>query len=301
MELVNYFEQNNVLFYGGSSLLAYMWINTLKKKNNIFLTQHLQEIKIKGCNIFNVEHKISKKDLISIIKKNKIKVIINCVGLTNVEKCENDYDNSNYLNSIVPQILAKVCEFCKVKFVHISTDHLFDGGKSFCSELETPNPLNIYAKSKHIGEINVMKTNKESLIIRTNFFGNGPKHKASFSDTIINSILNEKEIVLFKDVFFTPIHIKEFSRIVNILVNKDFSGIYNIVCDERISKYEFGTLISEILNLPKNYLKEGRLKERKDLVKRPIDMSLSNQKIKNLAGVKVLPIIDQIKYLYHKQ
>ena len=76
MELVNYFEQNNVLFYGGSSLLAYMWINTLKKKNNIFLTQHLQEIKIKGCNIFNVEHKISKKDLISIIKKIKLKLLL---------------------------------------------------------------------------------------------------------------------------------------------------------------------------------------------------------------------------------
>tara|TARA_A100001011_G_scaffold338849_1_gene369933 strand:+ start:3727 stop:4632 length:906 start_codon:yes stop_codon:yes gene_type:complete len=297
MESDNHFELNNVLFYGGSSLLAHMWTNTFMKKDNIFLTKHIQEIKNKGCQILHVANAIDEKSLISMIKKNRIRFIVNCVGLTNVEKCENDLQNANYLNSLVPQILAKVCNYCKIKFIHISTDHLFDGENPFSKESGITKPLNLYAQSKLHGEQNVLKEKKDSLIIRTNFFGNGPGYNPSFSDKIINSIINKREIVLFEDVFFTPIHIREFSRIVNILVERNFSGIYNVVCNERISKYEFGVLISEILNLPNQNLKKGKLLDRKDLSKRPLDMSLSNLKLKNLVGINVLPIRDQIRYL----
>ena len=297
MELDNHFELNNVLFYGGSSLLAHMWVNTFKKKKNIFLTQHFQEIKINGCQILNVENKIDEKTLVSIIKNNRIRFLINCVGLTNVEKCENDFQNANYLNSIIPKILAKVCNYCKIKFIHVSTDHLFDGRNSFSKETDITNPKNQYAVSKFEGEQNVLNENKDSLIIRTNFFGDGPDFNPSFSDKIINSILSNQEIVLFEDVFFTPIHIKELSRIVNILIDKSFTGIYNIVSNERVSKHEFGILISEILNLSNQNLKKGKLLERKDLSRRPLDMSLSNLKLKTLGGINVLPIRDQIKYL----
>ena len=87
------------------------------------------------------------------------------------------------------------------------------------------------------------------------------------------------------------------SRIVNILIDKSFTGIYNIVSNERVSKHEFGILISEILNLSNQNLKKGKLLERKDLSRRPLDMSLSNLKLKTLGGINVLPIRDQIKYL----
>ena len=282
MELVNSFKKANVLFYGGSSLLTYMWVNTLKIKKNIFLTQHVQNIEIKGCNVIIVKKEISEKNLISIIKKNKIDILINCVGLTNVEKCEYDNDSAYYLNSFIPKILARVSKICNIKFIHISTDHLFDGEIFFSKESDLTKPLNSYAISKFYGEQNVFKENKDSLIIRTNFFGNGPNYKPSFSDKIINSIINKRDIVLFEDVFFTPIHIKELSRIIHILLEKNFSGIYNIVSDEKISKYEFGSLISEILNLSKKNLIKGKLSDRTDLVKRPFNMSLSNEKIKKL-------------------
>lgn len=297
MESDNYFEANNVLFYGGSSLLAHMWVNALKTKNNKFLTQHVQDIKIKECKILNVDYEISEKKLISIIKENKIKVLINCVGLTNVEKCEKNNDIAKYLNSIVPQILAKICKSCKIKFVHISTDHLFDGGKSFYEEIEIPNPVNVYAKSKYIGERNVLNINKESLIIRTNFFGDGPKHKSSFSDTIINSLRDKKHISLFTDVFYTPIHIFELVRACEKLVKGKHIGIYNIVSTERISKYDFGIMIAKKFNFAENLILKCKISERFDLKKRPNDMSLSNKKICSTLNLNIIPIEEQIGFL----
>ena len=297
MELDSNFELNNILFYGGSSLLAQMWTNTFEIKKNIFLTQHIQEIKIKGCQILNVEFEIPKKKLISIIKKNKIKVVINCVGLTNVEKCQNDLDNANFLNSRVPQILAKVCESLKIKFVHISTDHLFDGKKSFYDELEIPNPLNIYAKSKYIGEKNVINSNKESLIIRTNFFGEGPNYKPSFSDTIISSLKDKKHISLFTDVFYTPIHIRELARTCEILIKEKQKGIFNVVSKERISKYDFGIMIAKKLNFSEELILQCKISDRDDLKKRPKDMSLSNKKIHSILNQNIIPLEEQIGFL----
>ena len=57
--------------------------------------------------------------------------------------------------------------------------------------------INIYSKSKYQGEIEVLSNNSSALVCRTNFFGYGPPHKLSFSDWIINSSRDQKEITLF--------------------------------------------------------------------------------------------------------
>ncbi len=54
-----------------------------------------------------------------------------------------------------------------------------------------------------------------------------------------------------------------------------------MVSNERISKYDFGILIAENLNLPKSLILQGSISERDDLVIRPCDMSLSNNKVNN--------------------
>ena len=56
-----------------------------------------------------------------------------------------------------------------IKFVHFSTDHLYSGSKKYKSEKDKTFILNKYAKQKLLAEQNIIKTNKNSLIIRTNF------------------------------------------------------------------------------------------------------------------------------------
>lgn len=289
----------NILFYGGSSLLSYMWINQIQNKSNIFFTEHNQLIDYQSCNKIKINQ--TNYDILKeILIKKEIKVLINCVGLTNVEKCESNKNLSNYLNSEIPNILAKASMDCKTKFIHISTDHLFDGLDSFYTEKDIVNPINQYAKSKHIGEKKVLENNDEALVIRTNFFGKGPKHKLSFSDLIIKYLESNNKIGLFSDVFYTPIHISELVRAVDILIQKNQKGIFHIVSNERISKYEFGILIAEEMNISPKMISEEKIVNRLDLNIRPKDMSLSNYKLKATGDINIIPIRQQIKNLIKK-
>jgi len=286
----------NVLFFGGSSLLATILANYWKDSFKIFKTIHKQLIEADGINIIQVKE-ISEATVKKILLKHKIDLLINCVGLTNVEECEKHPFQANYLNAEVPLIIAKTCLQLKIKFIHISTDHLFDGTKELSSELDIPVPLNQYAKTKLKGDQNVANNNSDSLIIRTNFFGIGPNYKPSFSDFITNALDQGEEIELFEDVFFTPIHVNEIARIIIELLKNNEKGIFNIASDERISKYEFGLMIAKIMNFSPLLIKKGSIGKREDLVKRPKDMSLSNNKTKEKLNIEVKPILDQIKLL----
>ena len=284
----------NLLFFGGSSLLATVWANYWKESFNIFLTQHKQPIEVVGIKLIQIQE-ISEAKLKIIFSNNDIDLLINCVGLTSVEQCEANPTKANYLNTEVPSILAKICFEQKVSFMHISTDHLFDGLEELKSESNISNPLNQYAYTKLKGDQNVIKNNPDSLIIRTNFFGLGPKYRPSFSDIITSALLRKQTIKLFTDVFFTPIHVHELANIVFELLNKN--GIYNVVSNERISKYDFGQLIAEQMGFSKDLITKGLLSNRKDLVIRPKDMSLSNNKVKNEINIEIKSLKNQIKDL----
>jgi len=286
----------NVLFFGGSSLLATVWANYWKEDYNIFLTQHQQPIELTGVKLIQIQE-ISEAKLKIIFSNNDIDLLINCVGLTSVEQCEANPTKANYLNAEVPSILAKICFEQKVSFIHISTDHLFDGLEELKSESDISNPLNQYAYTKLKGDQNVINSNPDSLIIRTNFFGIGPKYRPSFSDIITSALKRKQTIKLFTDVFFTPIHVHELANIVFELLKENERGIYNVVSSERISKYDFGLLIAENLNLPKSLILQGSIRERNDLAIRPCDMSLSNNKVKNEINIEIKSLTNQIKEL----
>ena len=289
----------NILFYGGSSLLASMWCKLIEDKSKVFLTEHKHKITNKDVNIIKVK-KTNSENVKKILEENKIDVLVNCVGLTNVEECELNLSNSNYLNSNIPLILAQVTKELNVKLVHISTDHLFDGLKVFCKETDIPKPLNYYAKSKLQGEKNVFSVNKNALVIRTNFFGNGPSYRKSFSDLILNSLKLNIKISLFDDVYYTPIVVNELVRIINILIQMNKSGIFNVVSNERITKYNFGVMIARKFNLPEELILKSKLKEREDLKRRPMDMSLSNLKIKTKLNMEISSLAKQLDKIKNK-
>ena len=282
-----------ILIIGGSSLLAHSLSKVLKDNYEVLLSLNktvpevfeFQTLKLNFQNIKTLSDSISNVDSIDLI--------INCIGFTNVEECEINYNLAVKLNIDYPSMISRACKDLKIKFVHISTDHLSDGYKPFTKESDDVTCLNRYAKSKYLGESEVIKNNSDSIILRTNFFCWGPSYKNSFSDFIINNLEIKSEIYLFEDVFFSPISVKELSKVILSLVELNSSGIYNAVSNERISKYDFGILISDIFDMNKHLIKKTLLTKRNDLTSRPLDMSLSNDKIKKL-GIEVKSLKEQI-------
>ena len=109
---------------------------------------------------------------------------------------------------------------------------------------------------------------------------------------IFRGLNNKKKLKLFKDVFYTPVSIKELSRIISRLIKLDLSGVFNIASNQRLSKYDFGILVAKKFKLNVDLITPIYFHD-VNLTQRPLDMSLSNSKIKNL-NIRVKSLDDQI-------
>ena len=119
-----------LLITGGTGYLASNIACYLKKKENILLTSHnkpavfseIQHIKIKNNNFKILEKEIAKFQPMAII---------HTAGLTNVEECEKKRKMAYTANYEFSKQISKISKKYKIKLIYISTDHLYDGKKSF--------------------------------------------------------------------------------------------------------------------------------------------------------------------------
>ena len=270
-----------IFITGASGLLGFNWIKLTKKRFDIYISENKNFIRFKKKKKYN-SSLFNKKKLSNFLKNNRINFFIHCAALSNIEFCEENKKKCIKLNVALPILLAKICKSLKIKFVFISSDHLFRGDNKLYKETSKTSPKNHYALSKVLAEKGILKVNKEALIIRTNFYGKSSRYKKSFSDKIFNSLKLNRKIKLFNDVYFTPILIDKLIIVIHKLIEFNKSGIFNITSNQRLSKYKFGLLIAKILKLKFNNIKKIQLEDLKNLTKRPKDMSLSNEKIKKI-------------------
>lgn len=290
--------KKTILLTGGSGLLALNWAIRMRDTFNVILCIHEQEIKLAGVTI--VKLNLDEVDQIKkVFEQIQPYVVIHTAGLTSVEVCEKNPMLAEHVNVNIARNVALATAQLGIKLVQISTDHLFAGDQSFKSEDDIVHPCNIYAETKAKAE-QAVQVNTEVLIIRTNFYGWGPSYRSSFSDVIINSLNAGKEIVLFENVFYTPILVEPLVDAVHDLINMNANGVFNVVSSTRVSKYQFGIMLAKRFAFDENLIKKGLLEDNINLVKRPLDMSLSNLKLMNTLGRNIVSLEEQIEILYNQ-
>ena len=200
----------------------------------------------------------------SLFLLNKIQpdLIMNFAGLTNVEECEKNPKLAGRMNVDISSNLSKISSKLKIPFLQMSTDHLFNNKNDIHSEDDIPSPINIYSKTKLESEKVSLIENEKTLVVRANFFCSSTKHKLSFIDWVNSRLINNTEIELFDDVYFTPILFSFMLDYILILIKKNHYGIINICSNEKISKYEFGCLLSNFLNLNNSLIKPISIKKK---------------------------------------
>jgi dTDP-4-dehydrorhamnose reductase len=219
------------------------------------------------------------KDLIELFDNTNISAIINTIALADIELCETNRDEALWLNSELPYLLSIECRKKNIKLIHISTDAIFDGNKSLYDETDIPNPKSYYGKTKFLGEELILGENTESLILRVNFFGNSKKR--SLFKFFYLSGQAQTEIKGYTDVFFTSLYAGHLAKLINSLFRRNLKGIYHVVGNQRISKYDFGQLVYREFGFNTEKLKKAMLQnlESGQVGLRSFDLSLSNSKL----------------------
>lgn len=286
--------KKKILVFGGSGLLGSNFIFFLKKKYNFIVNFKKNKIffeDLKYVKIIDDFNKINITELKKKIDSINPDIIFNSLAIANIEKCEKNKNNSYLVNYLFVDILSKICEQSKIKLIHISTDQLFSQNIPFKNEKFQTSPLNVYGKHKLMSEDICLINNPNCLIIRTNFFGYSPVHK-KITDMIL---LNNSKLKLYSSYFFTPIYTRYLTEIIHKLIVQNAKGIFNVVGNDRISKYRFGQLLVRYFNLNDKIIEKNNIKKKTFFSLRNSDLSLSNKKICNKLNITIPNIKKQIQ------
>ena len=274
-----------VLVLGASGLLGSSICKQLEKKDIQIISHGFKSRKV------NLNYNLlDKKQLEKLLTENNPDVVINLIALSDVDLCQREPLLALNLNANLVKNIESNLKEMKIKFLHISTDHVYHKkGPSKESEVCIRN---IYAATKLLGDM-YAELNK-SIVLRTNFFGKSHHpSRESFSDWIIKNLKEEKSITLYRDVFFNPLSMKTLSEAIFYLITKDNwnPGIYNLGSKERISKYDFGLKIANYLSLKEEFILQGKISDSSG-VSRPKDMSMNLDMFENNFQFKI-PSVDQ--------
>ena len=286
-----------VLIVGGAGLLGVNWAYHRRDIDDVHITTHRRNIKIDDV----VSHQLDARNIRAVqhlLKEIKPDLMVNCSGLTNIDLCEKQPDLSFECNVKIADYLSKSAAFYNTPFIHISTDHLFGGATQKATEATKPNPQNIYAKHKLEAENVVQKNYQDALVVRTTFFGWGPAYRKSFSDGVLEDLRNNRQVQMFDDVLFTPLHTNQIVDLAHQLVDKSQSGIINLCSSDRVSKYEFSVALAKVFGLDAESIQPIQASRQRKTVKRPLNLSLDNSMLKDVLNIDGNTTVEAIKLLY---
>jgi len=261
---------------------------------------HRREVSLTRTGALHLDME-SVEAMVRTLEQLQPRVVVHTAGYTNVEQCEAQPEHARHVNATLPENIARACARAGVRLVHISTDHLFSGEHSMTDETRPVSPRNVYAKTKAEAEQRVLEALPEALVLRTNFFGWGPRYRRSFSDMVLKALRNRTRIGLFRDVFYTPILAAELAWAAHELADRKACGIFNVIGDERVSKHEFGLRMAKAFSIESSIIHASSIADLPALVSRPLDMSLSNRKTREVLGRSLGSLDDYLAQLRRQE
>ena len=226
---------------GFNSYLGQNFYNKYKKKYKI--------LKFKS-DINNI------KEIKNFINKHKISVFIRFAGLSrsNCEKYQKKCYRTNYEanKKFVNYIKTK-----KIKFIFLSTSHVYKSSNKKIDENFEKKPSNIYGKYKLKSENYIRKHLKDFLILRVfNIYGPNQPKGYFFSD--IQEKIKNKQKIYINNSYRDFIHVNEVSRFINFSLKKDLKGILNLGSGKSFNLQKIIMMLSNKLKIPSKITKYNK-------------------------------------------
>lgn len=170
---------------------------------------------------------------------------------TDLEFCEKNADDTYNTNTLAVENAVYLANELDIPLLYISTAGIFDGKKDLYDDWDLPNPLGVYARSKYMGERFVVENARRFLVCRAGWMmGSGPAKDKKFIQKLMKQLKEgKKELFVVDDKDGTPTYTHDFAQNVKLLIEKEYWGLYNMVCGGQTSRYEVAVELVKILKL----------------------------------------------------
>jgi len=199
------------------------------------------------------------KKIEKIITEIKPDAIINCIGLLN-KYAEEHKREAVLINSYLPHYLDDLSKIYNFKFVHVSTDCVFEGTIGKYTENSFRDATSFYGRSKALGEIE----NTNSITLRTSIIGPDPNQNGiGLFKWFMNS---EGTINGYTKAIWSGVTTIELAKQIEIALKNNLRGLYHVVNGESISKYDLLNLIKDVFSKEIEILKEENFTSDKSII-----------------------------------
>jgi dTDP-4-dehydrorhamnose reductase len=216
--------------------------------------------------------------------------LINAAAQTNVDRCETQPKEAFALNAEAPRMLAAICRAKNARFIHISTDYVFDGEKREpYTEDDAARPISVYGESKREGERRTLEADDRALIVRVSWVF-GPD-RPSFIDAILRKARDEDEVSAVADKYATPTYTLDVCALLKpYLAERREGGLLHLANDGECSWQEYAQWAldrchAEGIPMKARKVRAACLVDMKNFIaKRPVYSVLSSDKYQRATG-----------------
>lgn len=279
-----------VLVLGASGMLGNAMLRTLAEDSAVdvfgtarsasvrrYFSPELGEQILAGIDVENVD------SLVRVLAEVKPQVVINCIGLVKQLAEADDPMTALPINALLPHRLAQLCALGGARLVHVSTDCVFSGTRGNYHESDPSDALDLYGKSKFLGEVYY----PHAITLRTSIIG----HELASAHGLVGWFLAEQGSVKgYARAIFTGLPTVELARVVRdvILPRPELFGLYQ-VASVPISKLELLRLVAEVYGKPIEIVPDEVV---------AIDRSLNAERFHAATGYVAPPWPDLVKRMF---
>jgi dTDP-4-dehydrorhamnose reductase len=170
---------------------------------------------------------------------------------TSLEYCEEQEKDAYDTNTESVKHAVSIANDLKIPLLYISTAGIFGGEKDVYDESDKPEPLGHYGRSKYMGEVFVQENSNHYIICRAGWMmGAGAKKDKKFIQKMISQMESGKKILqVVNDKLGTPTYTQDFAKNVKLLVKKQQTGLFNMVCGGLTGRYEVCQELVKLMGL----------------------------------------------------
>ena len=218
--------------------------------------------------------------------------IVNAAAFTAVDTEEAHVGTADAVNATAVHNLASAARACQARFIHISTDYVFDGtNKTPYKEQDYTNPQSVYGRTKVSGELLALAANPDSVIIRTSWLFS--EYGNNFVKTMIRLAGERDNLSIVHDQTGSPTYAGDLAQAIIALLQQPVAprGIYHYGGNKSVTWYEFAQAIFQAAQQQDPHFKIPQLNaittDQYPLpAPRPAYSIMDCQKIENECGIK---------------
>lgn len=291
-------DMKKLLVTGASGFLGWNLCQLARQEWEVYGTYFSQAVEISGVTLFKADL-CDFQALKRLYGEIKPAAVIHTAAKSRPNFCQLHPQESHLINVTASCNIAGLSADYGIPCVFTSSDLVFDGLNPSYKETDPVSPVCYYGEQKVMAEQGMLERYRQTAICRMPLmFGAVPPTSSSFIQPFLKAIREGKDLTLFTDEFRTPVSAQTAAKGLLLALEKA-QGILHLGGKERVSRYEFGLLMTQVLDLPQDKVKTCLQRDVPMAAPRSPDTSLDSSKAFDL-GYQTLSLREELEGLRGK-